>query len=376
MSYKAFSKDSYLFEKDGALYVRVPYRDPRDGKWRSKCRRVNSRAEGRTVAARLKTELGSTTAARLEGESITVGELLTAYPKPFPKWYAALIRESFGERKLKAITYEELAQWREQRAAVKHRYTHQPRSARTINGEINALQKLFAYARKRGLLAVNPFELGENLAPKALEGVRHRLPTEDELERLLAHAKADRAHLKPIILIALDTGLRKGRILSLLHSELDFAQGLILLGRPKHKTKKHPPVVAMTARVRAALADWLATAPPGDPAGRLFPMLDFKRSWRTLCRLAGVEDLHFHDLRHSYVTRAIVAGLPRDLVMKTSGHTETATFDRYLNVDISIARLVATALESSNSVANLVTNPSPIPGLNDGLRDETKQVSG
>jgi integrase len=214
---------------------------------------------------------------------------------------------------------------------------------------MQALNRYFVFAKKRGWLQVNPFDLDDRLIQVSEERPRTRLLKDEEFDRLLCHAIGDRAHLRPIILLAVDTGLRKSKILGLQWSQINFETGLITMGQPASRTKRHPPFVALTPRLRDALSEWRAhpDAPKGDA---VFGQKDLKRSWRTLCRLAKVRDLHFHDLRHKYATNAILAGLPRDIVMKQTGHS-TEVFDRYVNLDESIARQTAEALARVTTVS-------------------------
>lgn len=58
---------------------------------------------------------------------------------------------------------------------------------------------------------------------------------------------------------------------------------------------------------------------------------EVKRSFRTACKLAKIEDLHLHDFRHAFVSRVILAGIPPAVALKASGHASDE-WKRYLNV--------------------------------------------
>jgi integrase len=60
-------------------------------------------------------------------------------------------------------------------------------------------------------------------------------------------------------------------------------------------------------------------------------LTEFKRAFETLRTKAGIEDLNFHDLRHAFVTRGILAGIPQAMILKASGHS-SEEWKRYLNV--------------------------------------------
>jgi integrase len=70
-----------------------------------------------------------------------------------------------------------------------------------------------------------------------------------------------------------------------------------------------------------------------------------KRSFQTACRLAGLVDFRFHDLRHTAITWMVQAGRPDSEVMKVAGLTNWKTFLRYKNINAEIARRVARALD-------------------------------
>lgn len=338
-------KETYYTEIDGKPYARVPYLDTTSGKWKTKTRRVATKSEARAVAQKLKAEIASQQKRTTLQAPDTFEELLERYPRPLPKFYADLFRENFGPRPLDQITYDQLDNFRLRRLAVKHRYTGEPRQVSATNRGIQALQRVLNYAVKRGWLARSPFHDGETLVDESGESARDRIATREEIQKLLAACDCpEREHLKILILIERDTGLRKGKLLSLRLPQIDLKRGLIDLGKPKSGNKLHPRYAGITDETCTALRSYLSNWGDRPIDGLIFEVKDFKRSWRTACRLAGIKDLHFHDLRHTYATEAILSGLPKDLVMKLTGHTQDKTFARYLNVDQDIARLAAEAL--------------------------------
>jgi integrase len=69
-----------------------------------------------------------------------------------------------------------------------------------------------------------------------------------------------------------------------------------------------------------------------------------KRSFTSACVEAGVDNFHFHDLRHTAITRMIQAGLSPMEVMKVSGHTQMNTFARYVNPNTQAVIRIADVL--------------------------------
>jgi hypothetical protein len=66
---------------------------------------------------------------------------------------------------------------------------------------------------------------------------------------------------------------------------------------------------------------------------------DFKRSFGTLKRTAGIDGLNFHDFRHAFVSRSMLAGVPPAIVLKASGHA-SEEWKRYLKVTPDQLRLL------------------------------------
>jgi integrase len=164
------------------------------------------------------------------------------------------------------------------------------------------------------------------------ENKRERIPTFGEEMALLKVCVDDRAHLRPAIIIASNTGLRQNEMFTLSWAEkdIDFEQQLIKLRAINSKVNK-PRSIPMTQRVYDELMR-LYEQNFNHPSGLVFGGLkETKRSFNTACRLKGILDLHKHDLRHAFVTRTILAGIPPAVVLKASGHSSDE-WKRYLNV--------------------------------------------
>jgi len=63
------------------------------------------------------------------------------------------------------------------------------------------------------------------------------------------------------------------------------------------------------------------------------PVKEIKRSFKSACKKAGIEDFRFHDLRHTFITNMRKAGVERGIIMKITGYKTTSMFDRYNTVD-------------------------------------------
>jgi integrase len=136
-----------------------------------------------------------------------------------------------------------------------------------------------------------------------------------------------------IVICALDTGLRQGEIFSLRWKDVDLANGLLNIHAFHTKTMKERQV-AITTRLAIELERLKASA-PNDPNGLVFGILDnVKRSFMAARSQVGLNDLRFHDLRHTAATRLVAAHIPLSEVGRVLGHTQANTTYRYVNANV------------------------------------------
>jgi hypothetical protein len=106
----------------------------------------------------------------------------------------------------------------------------------------------------------------------------------------------------------------------------------------------------MTRRVHDRLKE-LYNQTGKDSSGLVFGGLrDVKRSFGTACEIKEIADLRLHDLRHAFVTRTILAGIPPAIVLKASGHS-SEEWKRYLNVTPDVLRGLLEPLSGQDSEA-------------------------
>jgi integrase len=341
-------------EIDGKLYVRVNYQDA-GGKWRSKTKRVTSQREGLKLIAQLKHQLSESGPGVFDGERMTFDELLAEYRRAHPdkhRWYLDPIEKYSGQRRIRTITYGDLKRFKTEREGIK-KPNGEKRKPATIHRELEQLRSILLLAVRHGWLLRNPFMAGPTLIIKSEEERRDRIPTPEEEEKILAVCvPPHRAHLRPLVIASLDTGLRRSALQSLTWFAVDFENHVLRIPRG-NRYKNRPKVIGMTARLKAELRDVWEKSDKNPDSGIFSKVKDFKRSWKTACRLAGVEGLRFNDLRHGFSTGLMEAGIPRDLAMKVAGHSNPEIHDIYTNIDLRIARQVAGALDKLHESRSL-----------------------
>ena len=253
--------------------------------------------------------------------------------------------EHFGNRKVRSITHADLEAFKLARLKIPTvRGTE--RSIAAVNRELELLRAILNFAHRQEWIHKNPFRSGASLISKADEAQRERVMTFEEEDRLLAACETDsRKHLRPILIAAVDTGMRRGELLKLKWRNVDFEARAIGIEAFNTKTAR-ARTVAMTSRLAADLTNLWENSTK-DTEELVFGIKDnFKNGFAAACRAAEIDDLRFHDLRHTAITRMIEAGMQPAEVMRVSGHTTPTMLWRYLNANANTARRAADALDA------------------------------
>ena len=144
--------------------------------------------------------------------------------------------------------------------------------------------------------------------------------------------KACPTHLKPIVIMALNTGMRKEEILSLeWEKHIDLKHNFILLDQTKNGERREIPINgtvrdALTGLMRRLDSPYVFV----DAEGKRFN--DVKRSFKSACRKAGIKDFRFHDLRHTFASHLVMAGIDITTVKDLLGHKTLTMTLRYAHL--------------------------------------------
>lgn len=168
---------------------------------------------------------------------------------------------------------------------------------------------------------------------------RSRRLAGDEEQRLLDGCDAGKIpFFKTIVILAIETGMRRGEILGMKWCDLSHNRRVITLTMTKNGSGREVP---LSQRAFDALTDWRSRADVDQST--VFPMTagGLEQAWYRLLKRAGITGLRFHDLRHEGVSRLFERGLNVIEVSSISGHRELRMLKRYthLSVDDLVARL-------------------------------------
>ncbi len=198
-------------------------------------------------------------------------------------------------------------------------------SRSTVNRHLAILKTLYNVASEWGYAGQNPVKGVKFFSEK--DTLRQRILTADEEDRLLEAASK---HLKPILLIALNTGARRGEVLNLEWSHIDFDTREIRLEETK---SGKPRIVDINSRLFDVLTE---LKNKGQNNSYLFVNPKTGKSYKKLqtsfdgaCRRAGIEGLRFHDLRHTFASRLVESGVDLIRVKEILGHSTVKITERY-----------------------------------------------
>ena len=136
-------------------------------------------------------------------------------------------------------------------------------------------------------------------------------------------------HLKTIVVTAMNTGMRKGEILSLKWDNVDLKHGFILLDMTKNGERREIPINNTLRSTIQGITRRLDIPYVFYDSVTGKPYQDVKRSFSTALRKAGIKDFKFHDLRHTFASHLIMAGVDITTVSRLLGHKTLTMTLRY-----------------------------------------------
>ncbi|MBI4404784.1 MAG: site-specific integrase [Deltaproteobacteria bacterium] len=143
-------------------------------------------------------------------------------------------------------------------------------------------------------------------------------------------------HLKPLVLLALNTGCRRGELFKLRWEKVDFSRSILTVdwSTTKNEETRHIPLNAEALEV---LQTWHKQRDyPKD--GYVFPGKDgcalnnIKKSWAPVINASGISDFRFHDIRHHFASRLVMAGVDLNTVRELLGHGDIKMTLRYAHL--------------------------------------------
>lgn len=156
---------------------------------------------------------------------------------------------------------------------------------------------------------------------------RDRYLTSEEYEMLLASAHSA---IRPIIVLAVNTGLRKSNILNLYWSQVDMKSRrirVVLKGNKRHSVRMNDDALLAIANIEGR-------------EGRVFETTNFRRRWERALGDSKIEQFRFHDLRHTFASWLLLGGARLIEVCLALGHSDITMTQRYAHLEQTRAESV------------------------------------
>jgi integrase len=221
------------------------------------------------------------------------------------------------------------------------------KSNQTVNLEVACLKAMFSKAIIWGKAVENPVKQVKMLK---VNNTRVRFLDDEEEARLLAECKE---HLHALVVTALHTAFRRNELLSLRPEDVDFARGLVSV-RAGYAKNGEGRSVPMTDTLREVLRRLVKEAQERG-SSYLFrnchgePYRSIRTGFEHAVQRARIKDFHFHDLRHTFASRLVMAGVDIRTVQELMGHKTIAMTLRYSHLSPDHKRKAMEALESKFS---------------------------
>ncbi len=261
-----------------------------------------------------------------------------------------------GKKKLSEITPWSIEKWRSQRLKGGTRPA-------TINRDISDLKACLSRAVDWGFIKENPLgsvkPLKMDRAPKVRyldEDEEHHLRValdfrEDVIRQERDSANAWREergydvlpdlcavffadHLKPMVILSLNTGLRRGELFNLEWPDIDIDRALLTIqgkgaksGETRHIPLNEEAIDVLKAWRSQSAGDCLVF--PGKNGARFSSV---NSSWRALIKEAKIQKFRWHDMRHHFASRLVMLGVDLNMVRELLGHSDIKMTLRYAHL--------------------------------------------
>lgn len=251
----------------------------------------------------------------------------------------------FGEFRLDAIGPQQFEKFKAKQVAA-------GLAPKTINNQLTVLHRIFTVAKEWGRLATVP----------SMRWLPTPLPefdflTFEEAARLLDAAERE---WRPMILVALRTGLRHGELLALRWDDVDLVTGRLnvrravargIVGTPKSGKGRELPLSPETVAVLKELPSRFAGGLVfPDRRGHMLTRGECRRPLWRACHQAGIRRIGWHVLRHTFASHLAMKGVAIKAIQELLGHSTLEITLRYSHLSPDIRRDAVTLLDTPVTV--------------------------
>jgi integrase len=274
------------------------------------------------------------------------------------------LKSEFGKQLLCDLSGEDLAayQTRRKREGV---------SNRTVNLELGVLRSILRRYRMWEAIAADVDFLKESASPG------RALTHEEETSLLDVASKSRCRSLYPVIMLAINTGMRASEIRGLTWAQVDFLAKSLMVGKSKTAAGTGR-IIPLNPRAVAVLTHWRGLFPGAEAEHYVFPhekyglagnerkqcaheiiptepMHRWKVAWESTRKAAKVS-CRFHDLRHTFISRLAESQASDSTVMALAGHVSRAMMERYSHIRMEAKRKAVDDLSGTDFEPGVAQN--------------------
>ena len=238
----------------------------------------------------------------------------------------------------------------------------------TLKNSVRLCRTMYNYALKLNKVSVNPFD---KIEEKSIKKTTHKRAESEDVEKVLRICKIVYPDTLGIVACGFLGGLRRGEILGLKWKDINFQNHTIRIERQltrygiKEKLKTNSSyrsiiacdtlleILAWHKKRQSILSEYVFT----NKNGGKFSLKTLHCRFKKLLKMAGVEDMRFHDTRGTHVDLSIQAGIAPKVIQKTLGHSNIGTtMDSYAELLTSVREKAANLFEENLKFCEHIVN--------------------
>jgi integrase len=258
----------------------------------------------------------------------TLGDIMSRYVKditsrkrgarPESLRIGKIIRHPICSIRLSKLTSMDMASYRDERLQ-----TVVPAS---VVMELSLMSHAIDTARKEWGLYLPENVVKKVNKPRIGRGRDRRLLAGEAQKIFKACSECRNYYFRPLVMIAIETAMRRGELLNLKWEDIDLEKQVAHLEMTKNGSRRDVPLSLKALEVLSSM--------PHSINGRVFPLTEdaVKGLWSRVSKKSGITDLRFHDLRHEATSRFFEKGLNVMEVAAITGHKDLRMLQRYTHL--------------------------------------------
>lgn len=256
----------------------------------------------------------------LSAEYIRWAERQRCYPSKCG--FVGQLKSAFGNLPLRRFNTMLVEQYQTDR-------TQRGNKPATVNRHVATLKHMFTKAVDWNMVEEETLKRIRKVRLLEENNRRLRYLSKEECQSLI---NACAGHLKPIVVTALNTGMRKTEVLTLKYDSVDLKHGFILLDKTKNGERREIPINQTVKDVFNTIVRRVDVPYVFHDQKTGNRYMDIKTAFNAACRRAGIKDFHFHDLRHTFASQLVMAGIDLTTIKELLGHKTLTMTLRYAHL--------------------------------------------